>query len=225
MSRLAEAVRAFARHEIQRQTWCELGVVTAVTAGGGPDAHTCAITLKDSGAVLPRVERVVGLTGAAALPREGDVVVIAFPRGDLASAVIVGTLYGSPRRPPAFELDEAVLQWPGDVDDPESEAVVVRVSGGDPRGLKIDLGGDLAVQVGIADGEIRLVTGDVRVRLSRGSDSDGRVQVEAGGSVVTLDQDGDVTVEAKGDLVLKGTNVAIEGSAEVTINGASVGIN
>ena len=83
--------------------------------------------LKDSGLAIPRVPVAVGVTGMGALPREGDVVVVLFPRGELASPIVIAQVYNDQRRPPKFERDELKLVWPGEVDDPDTKAVQVSI--------------------------------------------------------------------------------------------------
>jgi phage baseplate assembly protein gpV len=227
VSRVASAIQAIARHEIARRPFCELGTVTSVfDADDGDDAQSVSLQLKDSGLPLPRVPVATGLTGAGALPRVGDVVLVLFPRGDLASAVVTGQVYSDKRRPPSFTRDEAALVWPGDSDDPDKKAVRVSVKAdGSARELSVTLKGDLDARLTVSDGTIELASGGVLVRLHHGSDSDGTVEVTAGGSQLTLKQDGDVTVESAATLTLKGQKVVIDGQTQVTVNGQTVEIN
>ena len=83
MSRVAHLLQAIARHEIAARPACELAVVTSVfdTTDDGDDGQSVSLKLKDSGLPIPRVPVASALTGAAALPRVGDVVVVLFPRG------------------------------------------------------------------------------------------------------------------------------------------------
>lgn len=227
MSRALQALQAIARHEAERRSFIELGVVRSVfDDADGPDAQSVTVELKDSGVVLPRLPVATALTGAAALPRVGDVVLIALPRGDLGSALVVGQVYTDQRRPPACDRDEVALVWPGDADDPASKAVEVRVrADGSSREVKVALGGEKDALVRVADGEILLVSGGVRVRLGHSSDSDAEVEVTAGRTRILLAQDGDLAVTAAGKLILKGNEVAIEGDTRVTVNGQTVEIN
>lgn len=227
MSRLAHVIQAFARHEVERRTYCELAVVTSVFDGDdGQDAHCVSVKLKDSDLPLPKLPLASGLTGAAALPREGDVVVVVFPRGDLSSGVVLSQVYADERRPPPFTRDEAALVWPGDSDDPEAKAVELRIrADGSKREVKIVLGGDKDAQVSLTDGVLELKSGGVQLKLSHTSSSDGALELTAGGTRIRLDQDGDLTVEAAQTLTLKGAKVAIEGDSQVTINGQTVEIN
>ncbi len=227
MSRLVPALQAVARHEIDRRSFCELGVVTSVFDGDdGDDAQTATVRLKDSGEVLPRVPVAVGLTGLAALPREGDVVVVVFPHGEAASPIVLAQVYSDARRPPVADRHTAALTWPGDRDDPEAESVQITVSSdGSAREVRIGLGGDTDAALRIADGVVELTSGGVRCVLEHQTSSDGRVKLAAGGTTVELAQDGDLSIAAAGTLVLKGTEVKIEADVAVSINGQTVDIN
>ena len=227
MSRLVDIVGAIARHEAGRFPACELAVVTSnFDDADGADSHTVSIELTDSGLALPRVPVASGVTGAAALPRQGDLVLVVFPRGDLSSAVVLGPVYSDARRPPKHSRDEVALVWPGDADDPDKDAVEMRVSAdGSARAVTVSLGGDKDARVAIEDGAITLAAGGVSLKLGHSSASDGTVEVAAGGSVVSIKQDGDVAIEAQGKLTIKAMSVEIEGQTEVKVNGQLVKIN
>lgn len=227
MSRVVEVLQAIARQESERRTFCELGVVTSSFDGGsGADSHSVSVTLKDSGLAINRIPLVSLVSGMAAVPRPGDVVLVLAPRGDLSSAVAFGQIYSDERRPPDFRAHEAVLIWPGDADDPATDAVDVRVSAdGSARSLCVSLGGDKDARFCIRDGEIELMAGGVQVRLSHSSASDGTIEVAAGGTTIELSQDGDLKIESAGALTLKAASIKIEGDTQVSINGQTVGIN
>jgi phage baseplate assembly protein gpV len=227
MSRLGESLSALARHELAKRSFCELAVVTSSFPGSDEnDGQTVSIQLKDSGLAIPRVPVAVGLTGLGALPREGDVVVVLFPRGELASPIVVAQVYSDQRRPPTFERDEVKLVWPGEVDDPEAKAVQVSIKVVDgERTMSVTLGGDKDASVTVTEGKLTLVAGGVKFELSHSSDTDGRVELSAGGTKVVLEQDGDLSLETSGTLKLKGAEVTIEGDTSVKVNGQTVEIN
>lgn len=227
MSRLVNIVGAIARHEAERRPACELAVVTSgFDDADGPDSHTVSVQFKDTGLTLTRVPVACGITGAAALPRQGDVVLVLLPRGDLSSAVVVGPVYSDERRPPVFSRDEVALIWPGDTDDPDAEAVDIRIrSDGSERAVVVKLGGDKDATLTIEDGAISLVAGGVSARFQHSSGSDGTVEVAAGGTRMEMKQDGDLSVEAAGVLSLKGRSIEIEGQTQVKVNGQTVEIN
>ena len=226
MSRVLELLQAVARHELGKLAFCELAQVTDVQAGDGASALTVGVRLVDSDVTLARVPVATALTGAAALPRVDDVVLVVFPRGDLATPVVLAQLYTADRRPPTFTADEAALSWPGDADDPDARAVRVSVRAGDgDRKVVVELGGDKDARVELRDGVVELTAGGVQVRLDHTSSSDGKVSVKAGGTRIELAQDGDVTIEAVGKLTLKATQVEIEADTKVKISGQIVELN
>ena len=227
MSRVVHILQAIARHEIDRRPFCELGVVTSVFDGADePDAGTVSVRLKDTGLPLPRIPVAVPLTGAAALPRVGDVVLIAFPRGDLSSAVVTGQVYSDERRPPQFTRDEAALVWPGDTDDAENKAVDLRVKAdGQSREVRVTLGGDKDASVRVSDGSIEIRSGGAQITITHSSSSDAAIEVAAGGTKIRMEQDGDLTLESPSTVSIKGSKVAIEGDTQVTINGQTVELN
>ena len=227
MNGLVDIVGALARHEQQRRPVCELAVVTSnFDDSDGPDSHTVSVEFKDTGLVLPNVPVLSGVTGAAALPRQGDLVAVLMPHGELSAAIVLGPVYSDMRRPPKHTRDEVVLVWPGDASDPETEAVDLRVkSDGSARSVTVALGGDKDALLTIEDGAIALTAGGATVRLSHSSGSNAGVEIASGGTSIELKQDGDLTIESKGKLVLKAQAVEIEGQVQVQINGQIVEIN
>jgi len=227
MSRVVETIQAIARQEAAQHPYVLLGVVTSTfDDGDGADSHSVSVQLKDSGLAINRIPLVSTVSGVAALPRQGDVVLVLLPRGDLSSAVALGQIYSDQRRPPSFSRDEAAFVWPGDAEDPDTEAVDMRVlANGQDRQVTIALGGDQNATCTIRNGEISLRAGGVQIQLRHTSDSDGTATVTAGGTKIELAQDGDLKIEAAGTLSLKATAIKIEGDTEVNINGQTVGIN
>lgn len=226
MSRLVTALQAVARHEVERRSYCQLAVVTSVFDGDGDDAQSVSIRLKDTGEVIPRVPVAVPLTGLAALPRSGDVVLVAFPAGEPASAVVFATVYSDARRPPPFAADELHLVWPGDVDDVANNAVDVSIRrDGDRRAVVVAIGGDSDATLRIADGGIEMTSGGVAMSLTHSTNSDGVATIAAGGTTIELSQDGDVKIESPGEVSIKATTISLEADASVTVNGQTVEVN
>ncbi|UFN46892.1 hypothetical protein LPC08_12715 [Roseomonas sp. OT10] len=222
MSRLAEVMTAFARHEAERRTFCELAVVTSVFDNAqGDDSHTVSVTLKDSGVALRRLPVAVWATGLACLPRVGDVVLVMFPRGALVSGIVVASVYSDAQRPPEFKADEIALLWPAGAED----RVLLRLDGADEPSAKLAVGGDGEVAIELRKGELRVSASGVALKLSYGGSSDGVAALEAGGTKVELKQDGDLTVTATGRVTLKGAEVRIEADGPVKISGATVELN
>lgn len=226
MSRLVATLQAVARHEVQRRPTCELAVVTSVFDGDDDDAQSVSVQLKDTGEVIPRVPVAVPLTGLAALPRLDDVVLVAFPAGELASAIVIAQVYSDARRPPPCDADQVHLVWPGDAADPETEAVDVSIRRSDDgREVVIAIGGDADATARVADGAIELTSGGVELSLTHSSSSDGVAALTAGGTKVELAQDGDVTVETSGGVTIKAATISLEADVSVTINGQTVEVN
>jgi phage baseplate assembly protein gpV len=227
VTRLAEAVGVLARHEVARLRVCELGVVTSVFPNAGADRdHACAVKLRDTGLVLPRVPVAVGITGAASLPAVGDLVAVVFVGGDLHAPLIVGRLYHDALEPPEHAQDETVLRLPAGETDPASRVdVVVAAPSASERRLELVIDGSATVEVRLTPGEIALTAGDAEVRLRQPGGSAGAAIVRVGESEVVIDGQGDVSVSAAGTLTLKATNVKIEGQVSVKITGQTVDVN
>lgn len=222
MSGIGAALSALARDAAGRSASLELGIVTA-QFDTGDDALSVSVQLKDAGLTLPKLPVLGWASGVAALPRIGDVVLVAFPRGDLASGIVIGTVHSDHRAAPAFKADEVALVWPGDADDAEKDAAQLRIDGSaGARKITLKLGGDSEAALVIAEGKATLSAGDLTFTLDAGA---GEAKLEGGGTSIALKKDGDVVIEAAGKLTLKGAQVEIAGDATVKVNGQMVEIN
>jgi len=222
VSRVAEVLSAFARHEAERRTFCELAVVTSVfDDAAGADSHTASVMLKDSGLALEHLPVAAWASGLGCLPLVGDVVLVLFARGALASGIVVATVYSDARRPPTFTKDEIALVWPGGGED----RVALRLDGGDEPSARLQVQSENDVAISMKKGELRIAASGVAVTLSYGGGGDGMVALEGGGTKIELKQDGDLTITAAGRLNLKGTEIRMEADGPVRINGATLELN
>ena len=227
MTRLAEAVTSLARHEVARLRVCEVGVVRSVYGAAPGDAdHSCAVELRDTGLVLPRVPVAVGITGAASLPRVGDLVVVIFAGADLHAPIVVGRLYHDALDPPEHAEGESVVRLPAGETDPAARLdLLATAPSASDRLLTIGLDGESPVEVRIAPAEVVITVGDARLSLRQPGGGSGRATLKVKDCQVDLDGNGDVTVEASGTLTLKAKTVKISGDTQVTVKGQTVELN
>lgn len=229
MSRLAATIQAIARHEAERRPTCELGVVVGRFDNGDGSAETAQtvnVRLRDSGIVLPNLPVAAAVGGAAGLPRPDDLVLVLFPAGDLAAGIVVGTVYSNERRPPQFGPDDLVLVWPGDAEDPDADAVRIRVGKDDDgRHVEVALLGEKKAQLTIGDGTITLQAAEASVTVQHSSSSDAKVTVKAGDASLELQQGGDVVIKASGTLKIEADSIDVKGQSSIKINGQTVEIN
>ena len=219
MSRtLYEGVVRIARHEAAARATASVGtVVDLFDAGGDPKDHAVSVKLRDSGLVLPRVPVAVGVMGFAAIPAVGDLVLVVFLDGDFNAPVVVGRIYHPDQDPPGHEREEIVLALPSAADPPDLK---LRVKSQEPS-IRLTLPGDVSIE--IEEGVVGLAVGAMKVRIESGGG--GRAQIAAGGSMITLKQDGDVSVKSAGKLTLEGVEVEVSGTSKVKVSGAQVEIN
>jgi phage baseplate assembly protein gpV len=229
VSRLATTIQAIARHEAERRPACELGVVVGRfdnADGSAEKAHTVNVRLRESGVVVPNLPVAAAVGGAAGLPRPDDLVLVLFPAGDLTAGIVVGTVYGNERRPPQFGPDDLVLVWPGEAEDPDADAVRIRVGKDDAgRHVEVSLLGDKQAELTIGDGAITLKTAEASVSLQHGSSSDAKVTLKAGDASFELQQGGDVVLKTSGSLTLDADSIEIKGRSSIKVNGQTVEIN
>lgn len=225
---LIGTLQEIVRQEMKSLRIAEVGVVDAVQPheeGGDADNYACDVRLKNSGLLLRRVPIATGHIGSVAVPNVGDLVLLAFDKGDVNQPIIVGRLYDERQRAPVNHPDELIFRLPLDDSDDKTIKAAVRKTNGDPkRELIFEMPPKITVRV--TDGSVRATAGRTEMQLDQpGGGGDGTVTVLAGRTKITMNQDGDVTIEAAGAmtldaagaLTLKGRSVRIEAqtSAEV----------
>ncbi|WOD39719.1 phage baseplate assembly protein V [Nodosilinea sp. E11] len=217
---LYDSIARIARYEANARGVAAVGrVVSQLAAAEGapsPD-HGVTVELRDSGLVLPRVPIAVGALGFAAMPAVDDLVVVLFLDGDVNAPVVVGRLYHPDQNPPVHDNGQLVLHLPSGDSSPKLKLEVK----GDTPSIRCELPDNVTLE--ILKDKVQVTVGEVQLSLQ--SSGGGRAEVAAGGSKITLKQDGNIVVKAAGDLVLEGTNVEISGSGNVKLRGAKVEVN
>jgi uncharacterized protein involved in type VI secretion and phage assembly len=228
MSGIVETIQAIVRHELARVRVTDLGVVETVRPhadGGDHDNYGCDVRLKNSGLLLKRVPLATQAIGAVAAPRQGELVMVAYDKGDVNQPVVIGRLYTDDKRPPLNRVGESITRIPLDGGDDQALLAALRnlPDESPAREALLQLAPKVTVQA--TDGTVRAVAGGNEVTIDQRGQSGGTVTVKAGRSTITLNQDGDVTVEAAGsltltatgDLTLEGTNVTLRARASATV--------
>lgn len=219
-SALFDNISRIARHEANARATSGVGKVTDIypSDGAEPD-YAATVAMRDSGLVLPRVPVAAGVLGTAAIPAVGELVVVLFMDGDYNAPVIVGRLYHPDQNPPRHGTGQIVLALPSGASDPD---LSLEVDGGKPS-VKFELpGGEILIE--IVEKKVLIQVGEVAIAV-QGSGG-GRAEIAAGGSKITLKQDGDITISASSSkLTLEANEIEIAGSSSVKISGAQVDIN
>ena len=215
MSTLIPTLRAIIREELTRYRMPELAVVSGVFAkedDSGDGNHQVNVTLRGSGLELQRVSVAVARAGWSVLPREGDVVVVAFLDGDLNSPVVLGAVYDNTLRPPKAAPLDVVYQPPDDED-------------ASVRRLHLELPGGCSVTYG--DDKLSVVSGGTEVIVEKDGDvsvkSAGNVKIESEGDI-SLEAGGNVNVKAQQNVSLKGLAATLEGQSSTTVKGPSISV-
>jgi uncharacterized protein involved in type VI secretion and phage assembly len=226
VQRVVQTIRSIARDEAAQHWQPALGVVTSTHGRNGDEAHACTVELRETGIVLPRVPIAVGVMGFAALPAEGDLVLVAFANGDLHAPCVVGRLYSESVSPPVHDEREVVLSLPGGEDAADSRLEIrVKTPDDGSRNLHVLVDGSVKVELEVSDDGIRLQAQEAKLELTQSSSSDGKAELVVGQTSVVLEQGGDVSIEASGTLKLKATNVEISGDATVKVAGQTIDLN
>jgi phage baseplate assembly protein gpV len=228
MSTIVSTIQEIVRQELRAVRVAELGVVEAVyphAASSDKDNYGCDVRLKNSGLLLKRVPIATGHIGTVAVPNIGDLVLLAFDKGDVNQPLVIGRLYNDADRPPLNNPDEVIFRLPlAEADDKTIKAAIRNHQDqSPPREVIIEMPPKITVR--ITDGTVRATAGKTEMKLDQPDGNGGTVTVVAGRTKITMNQDGDVTVEAAGamalkanrDLSLEGLNVTIRGRNNASV--------
>jgi len=221
VSTIVDTIQDIVRHELRSVRVAELGLVDAVyphSSSGDDDNYACDVRLKNSGLLLKRVPVATGHIGTAAIPNQGDLVLLAFDKGDVNQPILIGRLYNDSDRPPLNNPNEVIFRLPlAQADDQTVKAAIRNIqSNSPPREVIVEMPPKITVR--ITDGTVRATAGKSEMKLDQPDGSGGTVTVLAGQTQITMNQDGDVTVEAAGGMTLRA-------NGDVSIEGQSVKIN
>jgi uncharacterized protein involved in type VI secretion and phage assembly len=225
--RMVHAIQRIARHEMEQHANAALAVVRSVHGrDGSQTAHACTVELRETGLVLPRVPVAVGALGMAALPAQGDLVVILFVGGDLHAPVVVGRLYSEAVEPPQHTAGEVVFALPGGEDaSDKSLELRVKTPGDGSRSATLVLDGSVRVAVEVDDHSVRVQAQDAQLVVRQTSSSDGSIELSAGETSISIQQSGDVRVSASGTLTLKASKIEISADTSIKLAGQTIDLN
>jgi uncharacterized protein involved in type VI secretion and phage assembly len=227
MHGMVHTIQRIARDEAAKAPAAALGVVTSVHGRDGGDAdYACTVQLRESGLVLPKVPIATGLVGVAALPAEGDLVLVVFAGGDLHAPVVAGRLHSQSAPPPKNAPGELVAWLPGGEEAEDSSLqLTVRTPGDGTRKVTLLLGGDVEIRLEVDDQSITFQAGEAKLALTQSGGSDGKAELAVGDSSVVIEQSGNVTVKASGTLELKASQIKLSGDTSVKVAGQTIDLN
>lgn len=228
MSSVINTIQDIIRHELRAVRLAELGLVDAVyphESDSDNDNYGCDVKLKNSGLLLKRVPIATGHVGTAAIPNVGDLVLVAFDRGDVNQPLVIGRLYNDVDRPPLNKPDEVIFRLP--LAESDDKTILTSIKNhqdqSPPRELLLQMPPKLTLR--ITDGTVTATAGKTEMKLDNPNAGGGTVTVIAGSTKITMNQDGDVAIEAagslsltaNGDLSLEATNVDIKARASINV--------
>lgn len=221
MTTILTTLQEIVRQELRAVRVAELGLVEDVyphSAGSDADNYACDVRLKNSSLLLKRVPVATGHIGTAAIPNVGDLVLLTFEKGDINQPVVIGRLYNDDDRPPLNKPDEVIFRLPLEKSDNESILASIKnhADQSPPREVLLQMPPKLNVK--ITDGTLTATAGKTEMKLDNPNAGGGTVTVVAGGTKITMNQDGDVSIEVMGSMSVKANaNLTLEANGNISI--------
>ncbi len=221
MTTIVSTIQEIIRQELRSVRIAELGLVEAVYPHAGEsdeDNYACDVRLKNSGLLLKRVPIATGHIGTAAIPNIGDLVLLTFEKGDINQPIVIGRLYNDDDRPPLNNPDEVIFRLP--LEKADNETILASIKNhadqSPPREVLLEMPPKLTVK--ITDGTITATAGKTEMKLDNPNAGGGTVTVVAGGTQITMNQDGDVKIEVMGSMSVKANaNLSLEANGNISI--------
>ncbi len=223
MSTILNTIQEVIRHELRSLRIAELGLVEAVYPHRQQDDaenYACDVRLKNSGLLLREVPVATGQIGLATIPNVGDLVVLTFDKGDINQPLLIGRLYNDVDRPPLSQPNQILFRLPlAESDDKTITADIHNFPDQKPpREISIAL--PPAILISIDDGNVRARAGSAEIHLDGGMQ---QVTISAGGTTVTLEEDGNLTLEAGGAMTLRAKgDLKLEAVGDLRLSGANL---
>lgn len=226
---IVSTIQEIVRQELRRVRITELGLVEDVyphSSSSDDDNYGCDVRLKNSGLLLKRVPIATGHIGTVAIPNKGDLVAVAFEKGDINQPLVIGRFYNTDDRPPLNNPNEIIFRLPLAADDDSTVKAAIRniSDNSPPREVLLEMTPKITFQVN--DDTIKAVAGKTEMQLDQPGESGGTVTIFAGGTKITMDQDGAINIDAggditintdTGDLTISAMNVTIKSQLDTSI--------
>lgn len=228
MTSIVETIQQIVRHEMRALRVAELGVVEAIlphSETGDNANYGCDVRLRNTGLLLKRVPVMTGHLGSAAVPNIGDLVLLAFEKGDVNQGIVLGRLYTDDDRPPVNDANELVMHLPLHAADTAAVRTAIRNPSTGPTAREIIVEMAPKITVRITDGTVRVTAGNSELRLDQPDGGGGSVTATAGGTQITMAEDGSIAVQAIGDITLQSAGAISLSAAQTITLQAGIGIN
>ena len=217
-----EMIRKIAQREVDKFHLLEYGKVESVNIHESEDdgiGYTCSVLLvgrtTDDGEML-KLENVpisTPFTGQINVPYIDDLVLISYINGDFELPVIIGRLYSREKKPPLFQDGQHLLELS---QEPTSLS--------EPPIMDIKFVDGAQTTINIRDSSVMVTIGGMKLTISSGDE--GKVELEAGSTKISLLEDGDLSLETSTNISIKGSaDINMEASGNVNIKGAKVNLN
>ncbi|WP_455392280.1 hypothetical protein [[Eubacterium] cellulosolvens] len=217
-----EMIRKIADREIGRIHLMEYGKVESVNIHSSEDdgiGYTCSVLLvgrtTDDGEML-KLENVpisTPFTGQIDVPYIDDLVLISYINGDFELPVIIGRLYSREKKPPLFQDGQHLI-----------EISKAPTSLSEPPIMDIKFVDGAQTTINVRDSSVMVTIGAMKLTISSGDE--GKVELEAGSTKISMKEDGDISLETTTNISFKGdADINMEASGNVNIKGAKVNIN
>lgn len=211
-----EVIKKIAESEVNKIHLLELGVVTSIfphSESSDKNNYECNVKLKNRDLELRKVQISTSYIGLSCIPSVGDLVLIAYIRGDINAPIVIGRLYNDESRPPLGQGGEIVFESP-DSEKRDIRRLYLKF----PNGIVLTVEDDgLKAEVGKSVITIK-TDGDVTI------ESPAQVEIKAKGDLKLSGQN--IKIESQQALEMKaGSNGKLEASAKLDIKGSMVNIN
>jgi phage baseplate assembly protein gpV len=211
-----EIIKKIAEEEVKKLHVLDLGIVTSIFSHsdeGDKDNYECNVKLKNHDLELRRVPIATQHIGLTYVPNIGDLVLLAYVKGNINAPVVIGRLYNDESRPPLNNANEIIFESP-DSEKSDVRRLCLKFSNGITLTVKDD---ELKAEIGKSVVTIK-TDGDITI------ESNAKVEITAKGDMALLAQN--IKIESKQALEMRaGTTGKLEASSTLDVKGAMVNIN
>lgn len=150
--------------------------------------------------------------GTLFIPEVGDEVLVAFHLGYLDQPFVIGALWNQNKKPPAKHEKNDIRK----IRTRAGHELIFQDTNADGK-ITLRTNAGLKLDISDKDDSVTLATKNAQQSVTLTGGSTNSIEIKAGTSKITLDNQGQITIESSNSVKLKATQVSLEATAQMSL--------
>ncbi|MBB6735601.1 phage baseplate assembly protein V [Cohnella zeiphila] len=154
--------------------------------------------------------------GTLFIPEVGDEVLVAFHLGYLDQPFVIGGLWNQNKKPPAKHEKNDIRK----VRTRAGHELIFQDTDSDGK-ITLKTNAGLKLDISEKDDSVTLATKNAQQSVTLTGGSKNSIEIKAGTSKITLNNQGQITIESSNSVQVKGTQISLEAQAQMSLKAAA----